>query len=88
MMRYEEIERALEDISRSRALARALDTPQNKEYIEHLDRLEAALLRQKRKAKAPDLTIYEKWNQKRKEKNKPVLLKRTRRKKKWPTFTN
>ena len=88
MMSYQEIERALEDISRSRALARAFDTPHHKEYIEHLNSLEAALLRQKRKAKAPDLTIYEKWNQQRKETTKPVLLKRDRRKKKWQTFMN
>lgn len=54
MMRYYDIEDAIEDIRRSKALARAFETENAAAYIQHLDNLEAAYLKELRKRKKPE----------------------------------
>ena len=60
MMRYYDIIDTLEDIRKIKTMARAFETENAKEYIAHLERLEAAYLKELAKRKKPEGPVYRK----------------------------
>ena len=63
MMRYYDIVDTIEDIKRSKTLARAFNTENAEAYIKHLDNLEAAYLKELRKRQKPEGPVHRKNDQ-------------------------